>query len=313
MDDPAMTDADLAEVDLVALSPDGRHLLSANGHGEALLRSIADPGHARALADFEGLPTEAVFSGDGRYLMVSFSNSPKRIWNLETGASVDLPENAALDGYRAVFSASGNLLADIGGSGAALASAKLHDVRTGTVRWLEGHHAPITGMVFASDDRLITAHSDGTVAVLDLETDTVLARLTGHRDQVEHVSLSLSGAVPLLTTFDQSGRVIVRDGQSMALLHRIDLEPGSFDPDALRFVTPSTDGRFHVMNFGRSAVILRWGAGAHVGNTLADWGCAALAAIGGPAPVDQLGGMLLPGLDHDALPGVCRDADTGGD
>lgn len=64
-----------------------------------------------------------------------------------------------------------------------------------TLTLLEGHQHAVWAVALTGDGRAVSASSDGTLRVWDLESGDELAVLTGHRDAVRAVARTGDGRV----------------------------------------------------------------------------------------------------------------------
>jgi WD40 repeat protein len=167
----------------VAISPDGRWVLSNVNNGDILVWDLAEAGEIQSFRGHTARVTGVDISPDGKYLLSGSGDFDKddnsvRLWDLETGQEISVLEGHTStvsyvaflpDGQHALSSAYDNTL-------------RLWDLETGqTIQVLEGHIFWPVGFDIRSDGKeAISAGFDGQVIRWDLETGELVQRLIGH-------------------------------------------------------------------------------------------------------------------------------------
>jgi WD40 repeat protein/serine/threonine protein kinase len=185
----------------VAYSPDGAQLASAGGNisglgGDNVIRlwDTTTGELQTTLTGHEQYVSSLVFSPIGNRLASASNDQTIRLWNLETGETVqilDIHERSFLT-YLA-FSPNGKLLASGGDNG----TINLWDAETGNPAAdpLLGHTAAILSLTFSPDGKLLASGSNDRTAILwDIAAHKMLFDpLTGHRDSTTSVVFSPDG------------------------------------------------------------------------------------------------------------------------
>jgi WD40 repeat protein len=180
------------DVNDVAFSPDGEHLVTASWDGSARIvnRSGAVVG---VVAEGGGVNiTTARFSPDGRLVAAAASLGEGeyglKIWDWER---FDVLSRISTDASSMDFDPSGSRIATAGLTG----RAEIWDVESGTrVAVLAGNSGGINDVDFSPDgSRVATAGFDGTVRLFDASTGTQKVVLRGHRCGVQSVAFSPDG------------------------------------------------------------------------------------------------------------------------
>jgi WD40 repeat protein/DNA-binding winged helix-turn-helix (wHTH) protein len=231
----------------VALSPDGKYLLTAGLDPEARIWDLATKqtvktfgGHAKGLS-------WAAYSPDGGRIVTASSDGAARVWDVNSGQIL-----AELRGHKtpnkegvnhAIFSPDGSRIVDAGEDGTAL----VWDIATRqVVHELREHTNYINTVAFSPDGRFIaTASGDNTARIWDAQTGKRLAVLVGHQDSV--LNLAFSGDARKLVTAsrDRTARIWdVSSGAEKLLIsgHSLQVNSAVFSPDGRSVLTASKDG-----------------------------------------------------------------------
>ncbi|MGA9159268.1 MAG: BTAD domain-containing putative transcriptional regulator [Actinomycetota bacterium] len=179
------------DVNDVAFSPDGEHLVTAGWDGEA--KVVDRAGRViRVLSDERWSLFAARFSPDGRWVATAARIPEGRyrltIWDWERGVVV---RTISADASPVDFDPSGSRIATAGQSG----GAEIWDVDSGTrLAVLAGNSGGINDVTFSPDgSRVATAGSDGTVRLFEADTGAQQLVLRGHRCGVQSVAFSPDG------------------------------------------------------------------------------------------------------------------------
>ena len=156
----------------LALSPDGRWLVSTSFDYTAVLWSVKDFSERRTLIGHEAAVNAAAFSPDGRYLVTAGDDRTLRVWRLEDLLNLSKePVPRVLNGHTAkvvhlAFSADGRRLAS---------SSWDHTVGIWSVpafenqAFLSAHDGPVHAAQFSRDGQfLYSAGGDGRIRLWDV-------------------------------------------------------------------------------------------------------------------------------------------------
>jgi len=174
----------------LAVSPDGRQLVSGDWAGEIRLWDLKD-GSSRSLTGHQAGVWGLSFSPDGRVIASASNDRTIRFWDVVTGAVRKVLEGHSGGVLQVQFSPDGKLLA----SASADQTIRLWDATTGAERgMLEGHKDVVRDVQFAPDGQsLASAGLDGTVRLWSLAQRKQLHAFVGHVGAVYAVQFSSDG------------------------------------------------------------------------------------------------------------------------
>ena len=241
-------------VSSVAVSSDGRSLMTASYDGSAILRD-AKTGQLKAtLTDSKKPLTSVCFSPDSSLLATAGDDGTVRLYKNVSGNSAP-PElfSSLVSGsplLAVAFSPDGTLIAACGREG----KLQLWDIKTGQKRTQlvpvkpadsRTHLAPLTSLSFSSDGKHIAAGcEDNNALVWKIETGRQLFSMKGHSRAVKSVAFSPDGSQIATGSIDSTIRLWnAHTGQS---LHEIkahaDMVYGvAFSPDGAALLSASQD------------------------------------------------------------------------
>lgn len=229
-------------VENVAVSPDGRHLLSCSGDRSAILWDRETGRLIRRLGRGIAPLSAVAFSPDGRRILSGHSDRVVRLWDLESGTLV-----RGLRGHREVvfqvaFSQDGQLGYSTSGGTSHLAdgtdsAVRVWDLETGReVGQLPGHRGRVFGLAVSPDGRHVLTGGDSRLILWDAETRRQI-RVVGNHDGTLSAAVFLpDGLRAVSASYDRTVRIW--DLNSGQQLHRF-----VGHPQEVTWVAASSDGR----------------------------------------------------------------------
>jgi len=181
-----LSDASEGLLSFVALSPNGKQVLSA-GNVEAL--KLWDLESGRLIRTFKDFSLAAAFSPDGRYALSSYVNTI-RLLDLVTGQEVRSFTGHSNYVKALAFSPDGKLAL----SGSMDNTVKLWDVATGKeIRTFMGHSGEVKSVSFSPDGRLVLSGSaDSSARIWDVASGKEVIQMVEF-DDGEWLSITLEG------------------------------------------------------------------------------------------------------------------------
>lgn len=241
----------------MAWSHDGRLCATSATNGDVY---VHDPFSGRMLhgpwkCDF-WCRAIAFLPGD-RHVALVTGKGELSVWSLDTNERVVGPvQNGSTETGR--FSRDGMKLL-VGGTNG---NVRLYDLRTGKVICeVSGHIAPINGLAFSPDDKLIaTGGEEGLCFISDAATGK--PHFPGgirHDNQIVSVQFSPDGKWFVTSSHDRTARIwSTQTGapHGTPMLHRGEVAYAEFSPDGARVLTACRDGTTRLWDAATGAAII---------------------------------------------------------
>jgi WD40 repeat protein/predicted Ser/Thr protein kinase len=238
----------------LAVSSDGRHILSGSDDGTVRLWETATGKELRSLQGHSAPISGVSFSPDDQQALSASRDGTMRLWDLRTGK-----EKHSFEGHNdivvgAYFTPDGRQALSSGGD----KTLRLWDLASSKeVRRFEGHTDCLQFSSFSPDGkRLLSASFDKTIRLWEIATGKELRVFEGHGDNVRSVAYAPDGHHALSASSDgtvrlwdlDSGKEVRRLFENNQPVHWV-----SYSSDGRRALTAHHDGRIRLwdMESGR--------------------------------------------------------------
>ena len=234
-----------ADVWSVALSGDGRHVVTASDDGTARVWDVGTK-VSLILAGHTEPVHFASFSGDGSNVVTASNDRTARIWDARTGKLKTVLGGHTGQVRTAVFSPDGARVL----TASADNSARLWNVEpqaNTSIVGLKGHDEGVRTAAFSRDRHLVvTGAGDGSAIIWDAPTGVPHAVLRRHRARVSSVMFSPDGERVVTGSYDNTARISnAQTGNELAVLkeHNGPVRSAVFSADGLLVATASDMAR----------------------------------------------------------------------
>ena len=226
----------------VAISPDGRKVLTGSADKTARLWDAASGRELRQFTGHTGSVSSVAFSPDGRTVLTGSEDVTARLWDAVSGVELRQFRGHTDIVWSVAFSPDNRTVL----TGSRDKTARLWDAVSGReLRQFTGHTEMVRSVAFSSDSRMVlTGSRDKTARLWDAESGRELRQFTGRISSVNSVGFSPDGRTVLMGSADNAARLW--DAASGRELRRLSghsrwVKSAAFSPDGRTVLTGSGD------------------------------------------------------------------------
>jgi WD40 repeat protein len=185
----------------------------------------------------------AVYSPDGRHIATTSRDNIIRVWDSQTGTSVEVGTQPAATS--AAFSRDGRRLV----TASLDQTARVWDIAAKSSVLELKHASRVTSATFSANGRMIvTTSQDKTAQLWDAATGAKIGRPLTHPMTVNFAAFSPQGNHIITACADGNARVwdVAEGTELFSVQHQGEVKSAAFSPDGRRFVTASSDSAARV-------------------------------------------------------------------
>jgi WD40 repeat protein len=185
-----------AAVETLAISPDGRWIVSGSQDWTLRLWDLETNSVVRTFEGTQGTVHAVVFTADGQAILSGSEDRLLRLWDAATGQVRQIFSGHTL-GVLGVTLGPGGLFAYSASEDGTVREWNLRERRSRTLFRGNGHHQLGPLVVTADGRQLLFGAGDDTICIMDLAAGNIVRTLEGHSGIVRALALSADGSMLL--------------------------------------------------------------------------------------------------------------------
>ncbi|MEQ8757894.1 MAG: hypothetical protein RID09_30860 [Coleofasciculus sp. G1-WW12-02] len=224
-------------VSAVAISPDGKQILTGSGDYTARLWDIQG-NLIKELTGHQDAVWGVAFSPDGKQILTGSGDNTPRLWDNQGNLIKELTGHQGWVNA-VIFSPDGKQIL----TGSRDNTARLWDNQGNLIQELTGHQGGVIAVAISPDgQQILTGSVDNTARLWDNQGN-LIKELTGHQDLVDAVAFSPDGKQILTGSRDNTARLWDNQGNLIKELtgHQGWVNAVIFSPDGKQILTGSGD------------------------------------------------------------------------
>jgi len=241
---------DASYVNYLAISPDGKRLLSSSADKTIKVWDFPTGKKIRTLIKNSIPINYFAVTPNWQTIATGGAGNTIEIWDVSTGKKIrTLKGHSSYVNY-VVMTPDGNKLA----SASADNTIKIWDLSTGKeIRTLIGHSSYVNYVILTPDgNKLVSASADNTIKIWDFSTGKELLTLTGHSGSVNSLAMTPDGKKLVSASADNTIKIWdFSTGKELLTLtgHSSAVKPLAMTPDGKKLVSASADNVIKIWDF----------------------------------------------------------------
>ena len=238
------------QVSSVALTPDGRYVVSGSNDKTLRVWELASGQCVRALEGHTDRVQSVAITPDGRYTVSGSNDKTLRVWELFSGRCIRTVEGHSSYVFCVAITPDGRYAV----SGSFDKTLRVWELSSGRcVHTLEGHTDSVQSVALTPDGRYAVSGSfDKTLRVWELASSRCVRTLNGHKNGVKSVTLTPNSRYAVSSCGDTTLRVwAITSGTCVRILENCTdgVSSVAFTPDGRYAVSGSSDKIMQVWEF----------------------------------------------------------------
>ncbi|MBK9747151.1 MAG: TIR domain-containing protein [Anaerolineae bacterium] len=243
-------------VNIVALSPDGRNVLSGSTiDGHIRLWNAKSGSVVQEFTNDTSVAAPIIFSADGRRVLIGTGGSGIRLWDVDSGQMERILEGHSGALLDVAFTPNAETAVSVSIDGTMRVWDL--DLTNHSNRVFLGHLGPAIAAAFSPDGQMALSGGSDTMRLWNVATGDLIRPFEGHSGPIFKVAFSADGQMALSASFDGTARLWnVNTGESLRVFNTGEpLFTAAFAPDGQTVITGSQVGTVRQYNLETGALV----------------------------------------------------------